>query len=170
MCSLSDSVFFLFLRGLCPIEMGDFLGEMSEVYPDHDLISFYSSGCKAYALKLREKRTGKIETVVKVKGITFNRDTSKTLTFDRFKVIWAALYLLVINHLSHVQEMVNNYGDSATLRVKADVFRPNAVRGQVKTQPLEKTFKVVFDKAMVTNELNCVPFGYIGPFPEIGCH
>lgn len=86
--SLSDSVFFLFLRGLCPIEMGDFLGEMSEVYPDHDIIAYYSSGCKAYALKLRKKGTGEIETVVKVKGITFNEETARTLSFDHFKVSW----------------------------------------------------------------------------------
>jgi hypothetical protein len=56
--------------------------------------------------------------------------------------------------------MVDHYGDGTTLRVKARVFRPDSVRGQVVTKELEKTFKIVNDKCMVDAELNCFPFGY----------
>jgi hypothetical protein len=60
--------------------------------------------------------------------------------------------------------MVDNYGNDAAVPVKTNVFRANAVRGHVRTNPLEKRFKVVFDKAMVDNSLQCFPFGYTGPF------
>jgi hypothetical protein len=83
---LSDSCFFLYLKAFCPIPTGDFLGEMSEVYPHHDILAYYSAGCKAYALMLRDKRTGKIEITVKIKGITFNEETSRVIHFERFKV------------------------------------------------------------------------------------
>ena len=62
--------------------------------------------------------------------------------------------------------MVDNYGDNATVAVKTNVFRPDAVRGHVVTKPMEKTFKVVYDKSMVDQLLDCYPFGYTGPFPS----
>ncbi len=71
---------------MCPIPCEDMLGAMSDQYPAHDILAYYSTGCKAYVLKLRHKVTGTISYVVKAKGITIDTTTQETINFDTFKV------------------------------------------------------------------------------------
>ena len=82
----TDSVIFLYPKGQCPIECGDFLGDMTDEYPEHKILSYYSSGPKAYALKIRHRITGKEQYAIKVKGITLNQEVSQVISFAKFKV------------------------------------------------------------------------------------
>ena len=59
---------------------------ISSLGPDDRITAYYSSGCKAYALRLQNKQTGKVGWVVKAKGITLDVATSELIHFDAFKV------------------------------------------------------------------------------------
>jgi hypothetical protein len=134
-------------RNACPVECGEYLGEMSNQYPHHRTLAFYSTGCKAYALKMQHVQSRRIEHVVKAKGITLTRQTMRSIHYDTFK------------------EKVNNFGDASFVEVDTTVFLPNSALGRVVSKPMRKSFKAVFDKGMVDSQLDCYPFGFTGPFP-----
>ncbi len=52
------------------------------------------------------------------------------------------------------------------VKVGASLFLPSASQGRVVTKEIFKTFRGIYDKSMVDSELNCLPFGYQGPFEE----
>ncbi len=79
-------MFILHPKNANPIPLGDYLGDMSDQYPSHRILAYYSTGCKAYALKLEDKESGKIEHVVKVRGITMSRAAGEKIHFQTFKV------------------------------------------------------------------------------------
>lgn len=58
---------------------------MSDQYPKHRILAYYSAGCKAYALRLQNKESGKDEYVIKVKGIELNTAASKTIHYEQFQ-------------------------------------------------------------------------------------
>jgi hypothetical protein len=93
----TDSVFFLYPRTQgCPIQCGALLGEMSNQYPDHEILAYYSTGSKSYALKMQHKRTRKIDHIVKCKGITLNQETVNIVSFARFKVYFLFDYVGIL--------------------------------------------------------------------------
>jgi hypothetical protein len=93
MAPLSDSVIFLFLKGFCPIEFGDFLGMMSDQCPGYTILAFYCTGPKSYAMKLRHNDRRAIEYVVKSKGLTLNQEALKDVNFDSIKVSRGLLHI-----------------------------------------------------------------------------
>ena len=65
----TDNLLFKYKRANgFPIETGNALGEMEHQYPNHDILEFVASGAKSYALRLKNKATGKEEFVMKSKG------------------------------------------------------------------------------------------------------
>ncbi len=77
--------------------MGDFLGDMSNQYPKHRIVAYYSSGCKAYALKMINLKTGREEYVVKSKGITLNETVAQLINYESFKVRSLCLLITLTN-------------------------------------------------------------------------
>ena len=76
----------MFLPQGLPIQPGDYLGDMSDACATDDILAYYSTGCKAYSLKLRNKKTQKIDYMTKAKGITLNAGTAEKIHFEAFKV------------------------------------------------------------------------------------
>ena len=37
----TDSVFFACLKGMCPLELGSFLGELTDQYPDYIILGYH---------------------------------------------------------------------------------------------------------------------------------
>ena len=58
---------------------------MGEEYGDFDILEFACGGAKQYGLKLRNKRTGEIEYVLKIRGITFDVENEQALQFETFR-------------------------------------------------------------------------------------
>uniref|UniRef100_A0A914QTG8 DNA-directed DNA polymerase n=1 Tax=Panagrolaimus davidi TaxID=227884 RepID=A0A914QTG8_9BILA len=82
----TDSVIFECPENFCPLETGNYLGELTdEVGPDEEIIEVIVGGNKQYALKKRNKITGEITYVLKLRGITLNAETSTLLHYEKFK-------------------------------------------------------------------------------------
>ena len=83
----TDSVIYVHPRGVQPpFQVGDYLGQMSKEYPEHEILAYYSGGCKQYGLKLRHKKTGKIEHLLRCRGCTLDSTNEDLFNFDKFKV------------------------------------------------------------------------------------
>ncbi|KAL3120432.1 hypothetical protein niasHT_000462 [Heterodera trifolii] len=140
----TDSIFVLHDRDVKPITTGKYLGEMSEEYGGYEIEEYCCGGAKQYALKMRNKQTGEIEYVMKIRGITFDVDNKKTLHYDTFR------------------EMVLNYGkgevDPAFFVYKND-FGPTR-DSKVVTREKHKIYKPVCQKGIIDEELNVMPFGF----------
>ena len=83
----TDSVIYVHPRGVRPpFQVGDYLGQMSKEYPEHEILAYYSGGCKQYGLKLKHKKTGKIEHMLRCRGCTLDSTNEDLFNFDKFKV------------------------------------------------------------------------------------
>jgi hypothetical protein len=129
-----------------PFEIGCYLGQMKPEYPEHRILSFYSGGCKQYALKIENLKTGKIDHIFKCRGVTMDSQASEQFNHERFK------------------QMINDYGNvhQNYISLKYKRFRPDWRYGNVSTRDISFKYGPIFDKAVVTHDLSCYPFGYIG--------
>uniref|UniRef100_A0A914KQ08 DNA-directed DNA polymerase n=1 Tax=Meloidogyne incognita TaxID=6306 RepID=A0A914KQ08_MELIC len=89
-CSLlygdTDSVLFSYPKGQeCPLSAGPHLGDLAPEYDDCDIKEYVGAACKAYGLSMKEKKTGKEVTTLKVRGITLNSEVCKKLHYESFK-------------------------------------------------------------------------------------
>lgn len=146
----TDSIIFVHPVGKCPLRTGVHLGELTNEFPAHDIIEWVSGGSKQYGLKLRRKSDGKIEHVIKMRGITLNFDvmTNQKLQYETFK--------------SKVLEFVRD-GIPTPMTVHYPRFiRPNIVHGSVYSQSFSKVVKPVVSKG-ITNAQTCdvQHFGFI---------
>ncbi|KAL3068918.1 hypothetical protein niasHT_038394 [Heterodera trifolii] len=80
----TDSVAVLHKRDIVPIQTGEYLGQMSEEYLDYEIKTFVCGGAKQYGFRMLNKRTGEVEYVQKIRGITFDVNNSKALQFEHF--------------------------------------------------------------------------------------
>ena len=79
---------FLSPRGQkIPFTEGPYLGMMKNEYPDHEILSFYSGGCKQWGMQLQHKKTGRQETLLKCRGLTLDTSNNDRFNFDIFKVM-----------------------------------------------------------------------------------
>jgi hypothetical protein len=140
----TDSVFAMVPKGEMPVTLGNYFGELTDEYPDHTITGYYSTGPKAYSLKMIHNVTGEVEYSTKLKGITLNCATSKKVDYTVFK------------------ETINN--NKGPVKVQVRSFAPNCVKGNVTSSTGEKTFQYVYDKSRVDCNGVCFPFGYKGPF------
>uniref|UniRef100_A0A183CD84 DNA-directed DNA polymerase n=1 Tax=Globodera pallida TaxID=36090 RepID=A0A183CD84_GLOPA len=81
----TDSIFVMHDRDVEPITTGKYLGQMSEEYGGNEIEEFCCGGAKQYGLKMRNMKTGDLDYVMKIRGITFDVDNHKTLHYEAFK-------------------------------------------------------------------------------------
>uniref|UniRef100_A0A183CML4 DNA-directed DNA polymerase n=1 Tax=Globodera pallida TaxID=36090 RepID=A0A183CML4_GLOPA len=81
----TDSIFVMHDRDVEPITTGKYLGQMSEEYGGYEIEEFCCGGAKQYGLKMRNRKTGEVDYVMKIRGITFDVDNHKTLHYEAFK-------------------------------------------------------------------------------------
>uniref|UniRef100_A0A1I8BTM7 DNA-directed DNA polymerase n=1 Tax=Meloidogyne hapla TaxID=6305 RepID=A0A1I8BTM7_MELHA len=83
----TDSCFYMHKRNKKPpFRVGDMLGMMSRKYEEWCILSFYTGGCKQYALKMKHRESGEIKYIVKCRGCWEQVDTP--LDFNQFKVFF----------------------------------------------------------------------------------
>jgi hypothetical protein len=136
-----------------PLQTGTHLGELTDEYPDHDIVEVIFAGCKNYALKLHRKGAAPdvFEHVIKVRGITLNWDVQERQGF-RYDVF---------------KEMALNYArtgkmDEFTLDYPI-MIRPNLKTGTVVSQPMTKIYRPYIGKGIITDDFHIREFGYIPP-------
>jgi hypothetical protein len=136
-----------------PLQTGMHLGELTDEYPDHDIIEVVFAGCKNYALKLHRRGAAPddFEYIIKVRGITLNWDVEHRQGF-RYEVF---------------KEMALNYArtgkmDEFSLHYP-NMIRPNLMTGTVISQPMDKIYRPYIGKGIVTDDFHIREFGYIPP-------
>lgn len=118
--------------------------------PDHEILEWVSAGSKQYMLKLRRKDNGKIEHVIKMRGITLNHHVMEEqgLQYETLK--------------QKVLDFVKN-GKPDPMIAKYDHFiRPSVKDGAVYTLPYQKLVRPVVCKGTICPDTFDVHhFGFI---------
>ena len=118
------------------------LGEMSNEFPDHEIVIFVAAGPKQYAIKTIHKTTKEESYVMKIRGITLNSENASKLHFSDFK------------------EMVLNYEENKRVTMNYNSILPSKY-GQIITKKTKRNYRVFFDKGIVlTPSLKIIPFGF----------
>lgn len=146
----TDSIIFVHLEHLNPLQTGLHLGQLCDQYPDHIIEEWVSAGSKQYGLKLRRKDNGNIEYELKMRGITLSHDImeNQNLRFETFK--------------AKVFEFVKNNAPNPMIVTYPNFIRPSIVDGTVYSLPFSKTVKPIVSKGIVDPETFDVRhFGFI---------
>lgn len=138
----TDSVLFCCKRDEPPpIPAGRFLGEMTDECPRQDIQEFICGGNKNYGLKMRDLETGTSSTTQKVRGITFNHETSDVLSYEVMK------------------RLVLAQPDCKSITLTYDRIGRDA-KFNVFTRRMHKIYRPVFRKGTIDKQLHIYPYGY----------
>jgi hypothetical protein len=82
----TDSVIYKHPEDKDPLPSGWHFGEMTDEVPENlEIVEFVSGGPKNYALKTRNKQTGKFTSSMKIRGLTLNYSCRQILSYDTFR-------------------------------------------------------------------------------------
>uniref|UniRef100_A0A914I0R6 DNA-directed DNA polymerase n=1 Tax=Globodera rostochiensis TaxID=31243 RepID=A0A914I0R6_GLORO len=146
----TDSVIFCHNEAANPLTLGPHLGDLTDEYPQHEILEFCCGGAKQYGLKLRRKDNGEIEHVLKLRGITLNYDVkiNQNLCYTTFR------------------ERVLLYSETGKLDpipVFTNSLKPNIKKGEVTSEKTSKVYKPYVGKGIVGTDHGIRDFGYIRP-------
>jgi hypothetical protein len=137
----TDSVIFAHPTNVIPVKVGHLLGQLSDEYPDYKILEFASAGNKQYGLRMIHEETMQEKFVLKIRGITLDQQTCRKLHYDVFR-----------------EDIIKNYGvHSVQLdyhRISVDKF------SRVVTSHQTKTYRAIYEKGIITQDLRVLPFGY----------
>ena len=138
----TDSVIYVHKPGEPDPPLGDYLGDLTnELEGDDYITSFVSAGPKNYAYQTKNGKS-----VTKIRGFTRDYATSTILNYDMMK------------------EFVYLHVDSEEESEKVTVTRDNIVRDSKKkklyTKKQKKDYRVVYNKRVVKENYETVPYGY----------
>ena len=140
----TDSVLYVEHKDDPKIECGDFLGELTdEISQNETCIEFVSLGPKSYGYITKDKTTGKIKTILKLKGIAMNTEAEKILSFDNLKVM--------------IEKYIEN---KDRIYYKIPQSQINCTLHQeLLTRKFDKVFKLTSDKRKIIDGLT-YPYGF----------
>jgi hypothetical protein len=151
----TDSVVFAYRDDLpCPLETGPLLGDLTDEFENFTLLEFVSGGCKNYALRMLDNRTGEEKTVLRVRGITLNGDVSKRLHFETFKR--SVLNFVKIGNGEEIMEEDDDYNSPVDY---PNFIQPNVKTGTVTSRPMRKNYRPIITKGIVTRGMIIKEFG-----------
>ena len=116
---------------------------MTDEYPKHTITEYYSGGAKHYALQLKSNVDGKVSHLLKLRGITLNYRTKKSITFQKFK------------------QQVLQYGQIDPIFVDVSRFELSKT-GTIHTIYGKKQYRAINQKGIITETYEIVPFGFRG--------
>jgi len=134
----TDSVFYI--KGKYEPLLGDYLGMFTnEIDPAEgtEIIEFVSAGPKNYSYKLD---TGITHT--KIKGFDLNFSASQSIDFEKIK------------------EIVLSPHEKLQISLKQSNIKRNKNDWTVHSKNIEKTYRLVYDKRIILDDLTTTPFGY----------
>ena len=147
----TDSVFFINRPDSDDFTppLGNFLGDLtSELPPGRHIESFACGGPKNYTYKLNDFDSNGNLTKCVVKGVTMKFSNSKTVTFDK------------------ISDKITNYvenGDSTPEQFyKTSTFFHKTPDFKIFMKDFTKNYKIGYDKRVVQDDYNTVPYGYRG--------
>ena len=120
------------------LHTGDYLGQLTNEIPDGRITHFVSGGPKNYALKVQG--VAGESSIVKVRGITLNYNTSLQIGFDTVKEIIDFPSTTVVTTRQHI--------------------RRKARERQLVTREERKDYKLTFNKRLIQSNYTTKPYGY----------
>ena len=134
----TDSV--IFKSGSPDLELGDYLGDLTNEVPEGDITVFVTGGPKNYAYEVKTP-TGAVKTQCKIRGITLNYQNSLQINFNT------------------VKNMVVDNSSKVTVTDKHKIVRDrNSVN--ILTTRQDKDYRIVFDKRIIKDNFTTVPYGF----------
>ena len=138
----TDSVVFTVKDNEWEPPLGDYLGDLTDEVPDNQITHFVTGGPKNYAYKLDRPVDNGVQTVCKVRGITLNYRNALIINFET------------------VRDMVTNAKkENITVTDEHKIARDQK-NNRIITSRQTKDYRIVFDKRVITNNFNTVPYGY----------
>ena len=137
----TDSVVYVHEPGKPDPPLGDYLGDLTDELKGDYITTFISGGPKNYGYVTN---TG--EAILKIRGITLNYDASKTININ----VMRRLVDLYVD--SHVQGKV-------TINIPYKITRDRKDRNIV-TKRTKKDYRIVYNKRVVKDNYETVPYGY----------
>ena len=133
----TDSVIYASKPGELEPETGVYLGELTDELDGDYITTFVSGGPKNYAYELSNGKT-----CCKVRGITLNYQTLQTVNFNVMK------------------DMVIGVGEpKVSVDIPFKITRDTSTK-QVITKQQHKDYRVVYNKRVIVDNFNTVPYGF----------
>ena len=137
----TDSLIYVVKEGETPLEVGNYLGDLTDELDSDSIQEFVAAGPKSYAYQTRSKR----KVVMRVKGITQTQECCELVNFDSVRE-------LVEGYIQNSRQGVIEVPQHTITRDK---------RGFVlKNLSFRKKFRVVYDKRRLFADGTTLPFGY----------
>lgn len=137
----TDSLIYVVKNGETPLELGNYLGDLTDELDGDTIQEFVATGPKSYAYQTKNKK----KVAMRVKGITQTQECCELINFDSIKD-------LVEGYLSDSRERVIEIPQHSISRNKKDFV--------LKNTSFQKKFKVVYDKRRLFADGATLPFGY----------
>lgn len=137
----TDSLIYVVREGESPLEVGNYLGDLTDELGGDSIQEFVSAGPKTYAYQTRNQK----KVVMRAKGITQTRECSERVNFDSVRE-------LVEGYLQGSKEGVIVTPQHDIVRDKKSIT--------LKNRSFFKKFKVVYDKRRLFADGTTLPFGY----------
>ena len=127
--------------------LGNFLGDLtSELPPGRHITAFTCGGPKNYGYVMNDfDKTGKISKCV-IKGISMKFSNCRVVTFDKMS--------------SKVNEYVETGKSTPETFYKTDSHFYRAPDFKIYMRDLVKSYKIEYDKRIIIDNYNTVPYGY----------
>lgn len=140
----TDTIIYLWLKGLPEVETGIFLGEMKGETEGVPIKEFITCGLKNYSYKTKAGKTER-----KIRSFKLDEQESTLLNFQLMKInVLAAVY--------------DPKEERRTIDVPVSVnFERNSTTKKIRLEPKVKKYGSVFDKRVTKTE-DCTrrPYGY----------
>ncbi|XP_064635289.1 uncharacterized protein LOC135492653 [Lineus longissimus] len=122
--------------------LSDFLGHFKDELSGNTITEFVSGGPKNYAYKLKTPERDGVQTVCKVRGFTLNYRNGQSINFDSMK-------RLILE---------NRFDERIVVRNPRKIKRKKDFK--VVSAPESKAYGIVYDKRIITESFQTIPFGY----------
>ncbi|XP_035995617.1 DNA polymerase-like [Fundulus heteroclitus] len=137
----TDSLIYVVKPGQTSLELGNYLGDLTDELGGDTIQQFVSTGPKSYAYQTRNQK----KVVMRCKGITQTQECSERVNFDS------------------VKELVEGYLQGSTggvLEAPQHTIRRDKRNFQLKNATFQKKFRLVYDKRRLFPDGTTLPFGY----------
>ncbi|CAG5950726.1 unnamed protein product [Menidia menidia] len=137
----TDSLIYMVKDGDAPLELGNYLGDLTDELGGDTIKEFVALGPKSYAYQTRDRK----KVVMRVKGITQTHKSSQRVNFDS------------------VKDLVESFLQGArggVIEALQRTIRRDEKRFHLQNATFQKRFCVVYDKRTLFADGTTLPFGY----------
>ncbi|KAM9741015.1 uncharacterized protein ACNS7B_012259 isoform 1-T1 [Menidia menidia] len=137
----TDSLIYVVKEGDAPLELGNYLGDLTDELGGDTIKEFVAAGPKSYAYQTRDRK----KVVMRVKGITQTHECSERVNFDS------------------VKDLVEGFLQGArggVIEAPQRTIRRDKKRFRLQNATFLKKFRVVYDKRRLFADGTTLPFGY----------